>query len=86
VPPTCGRPRRGTPPALDAIVVRALAREPEARFAWASELRDALAPFARGASPGEGGPLAEVMARAFPQELRTEEQRLARLRRVAAAC
>ena len=81
-PPSARNP--DVPPGLDAIVLRALAREPEARFAWASELRDALVPFARGAAPDDRGPLAQAMARAFPDALRAEEQRLARLRRVAA--
>ncbi len=82
-PPSARNP--AVPPALDAVVLRALAREPEARFAWASELRDALAPFARGAAPDDRGPLAQAMTRAFPDALRAEERRLARLRRVAAA-
>jgi serine/threonine-protein kinase len=72
------------PAALDAVVLRALAREPEARFAWASELRDALAPFAHGSAPQDRRPLARAMARAFPEALQAEERRLVRLRLVAA--
>jgi serine/threonine protein kinase len=67
--------------ALDGVVLRALAREPEARFAWASELRDALLPFMHGAPPDDPGPLARLVARTFPDELREEQERLARLRR-----
>jgi len=65
---------------LDAVVMRALAREPQDRFSWASELRDALLPFMRGAPPDDPAPLARQMAGAFPDELREEEERLARLR------
>jgi serine/threonine-protein kinase len=79
-PPSGSRP--GLPPALDAVVLRALAREPEDRFAWASELAAALAPFDRlGAEPG---PAAEVLARRmaewFPEALRDEEARRERAR------
>jgi serine/threonine-protein kinase len=82
-PPSASNP--AVPRALDAIVLRALAREPEARFAWASELRDALAPFATAAgAPAGTRALAAAMSRAFPGERREEEDRLARLRRGAA--
>jgi eukaryotic-like serine/threonine-protein kinase len=74
---------RSVPRALDDVVLRALAREPEQRFAWASELRDALLPFTRGAEPDDPGPLAREMARAFPAELRAEAGLRERLR---AAC
>ncbi len=76
-PPSALNP--AVPRALDAVVLRALAREPEARFAWASELRDALAPFAE---TGAGGlrELSAAMARSLPGERREEEKRLARLR------
>src|SRR5512138_164698 len=49
--------------ALDAVVLRALARDPEQRFGWASELRDALLPFMRGASPDDAAPLQRAMSR-----------------------
>jgi serine/threonine protein kinase len=77
-PPSASNPE--VPGALDAVVSRALAREPEERFAWASELRDALAPFTRGGDPGDPAPLARAMAAAFPEERRGEAQRLRRLR------
>jgi serine/threonine-protein kinase len=60
------------PAALDAVVLRALARRPEERPAWASELADALAPFAAGASPAD---LAGELARRFPAELARERER-----------
>ncbi len=71
---------RAVPPELDAVVLRALAREPEQRFHWASEVRDALAPFAREAPPDDPRPLAREMARAFPEELRAEARLAERLR------
>ncbi len=71
--------------ALDAVVLRALAREPEGRFAWASELRDALLAFMHGVPPDDPAPLARALAQAFPDELRSEGERLARLRREAKA-
>jgi serine/threonine protein kinase len=71
---------RSVPRGLDAVVLRALAREPEERFSWASEMRDALLPFTRGAAPDDAGPLARAMATAFSGELRKEEGRRRRLR------
>jgi serine/threonine-protein kinase len=70
---------RAVSPSLDAVVLRALAREPDDRYAWASELRDALVPFLHGVPPDDPGPLSRAMARAFPDELREEERRRARL-------
>ena len=70
-PPSARRPE--VPAGLDAVVLRALAREPEERFRWASDLRDALLPHAAV----EGGPaLARIMARSFPVELRAELARM----------
>lgn len=80
-----GLPSRANPAvprALDAVVERALAREPAHRFGWASEMRDALLPFA-GDDPDDPRPLARAMAEAFPEELREEERRLRRLRDAA---
>jgi serine/threonine-protein kinase len=66
VPPPSAR-RVEVPPALDRVVLRALAREPERRWRWASELRDALRPFAAR----DGGPaVARILASAFPEALR----------------
>ena len=75
-PPSAANP--GVPAELDRIVLRALAREPEERFGWASELRDALRPWDRTLSAGRPGALAALMARWFPEELREEETRRAR--------
>jgi serine/threonine-protein kinase len=69
------------PAELDRLVLRALAREPEARFAWASELRDALAPWAGRAGPGGGAAaLGRLVAETFPEELRAEDERQERAR------
>jgi serine/threonine-protein kinase len=72
-PPSERNPR--VPPELDLVVLRALAREPEDRFAWASELRDALEPWGRRLGGGRPGVLAELMASWFPEELRLEYAR-----------
>ncbi len=70
-PPSARRPE--VPAGLDAVVLRALARDPERRYRWASELRDALLPHAAA----EGGPaLARLMTRAFPADLRVELSRM----------
>jgi serine/threonine-protein kinase len=71
-PPSARRPE--VPPALDEIVLKALARDREWRWRWASELRDALRPHAAR----DGGPaVARILASAFPDELRVERARAA---------
>jgi eukaryotic-like serine/threonine-protein kinase len=83
-PPSRRNP--AVPPALDAVVLRALARESGDRFAWASELRDALAPFTHhGGVIGDPPALARHMAETFPEELRAELDRMDRVRRTGAA-
>jgi eukaryotic-like serine/threonine-protein kinase len=76
-PPSARNP--SVPEALDAVFLRALDRDPEARFGWASELRDALLPFLREAPQDDPGPLAGVVGRIFPDGRREEEERHARL-------
>lgn len=49
------------PPGLVAVVMKALAKDPDARFQSADELRRALAPFAEGIEP-----IANVLARLPP--------------------
>ncbi|MFO0584731.1 MAG: serine/threonine-protein kinase [Anaeromyxobacter sp.] len=67
------------PEALSSVIMKALAREPEGRWAWASELRDALVPWTHaGSPPGEPPAMARLMARCFPAELRAELDRLER--------
>jgi serine/threonine-protein kinase len=80
IPPSSSN--RGVPAELDRVVLRALAREPEARFAWASELRDALAPWAGRAGPEA---LSRLMAETFPEGLRAEAERRRQAARAAAA-
>jgi serine/threonine-protein kinase len=60
------------PPALGDVVLAALARDPERRPAWAGELAEAIAPFARGALPEH---LAAVLAERFPEDARRERVR-----------
>ena len=63
-------------PALDAVVLQALARPPSQRFAWASDLAAALEPLAAGASAAS---LAFLMEEGFPGELQRERERTADL-------
>jgi serine/threonine-protein kinase len=69
------------PAALDAVVARALAREPAGRFAWASELADALRPHC---APDGRAALAQELAARFQAELAEERDRGARLPPLAA--
>lgn len=69
-PPSARNP--AVPPALDAVVLRALAREPADRHPWASDLADDLSPLA----DPEGRPsLARELATRFPAELAEERGR-----------
>ena len=78
-PPSARRPE--VPAGLDAVVLRALAREPDHRYRWASELRDALLPWVAA----EGGPaVARLLARTFPADLRLELSRIERLQELDA--
>jgi eukaryotic-like serine/threonine-protein kinase len=79
IPPP-SRLNPAVPPGLDAVVLRALARDVGERWAWASELRDALAPWVHAGTPaGDPPALARFMARQFPAELRAELDRVERL-------
>jgi serine/threonine protein kinase len=72
IPPSRRRPDRGIPAAADAIVLRALAKDPGARFASAQEFRSALGSRALGrdvsaqarrrwrAAPASAGPGAPI--------------------------
>jgi serine/threonine-protein kinase len=63
------------PPALDAVVLQALAREPAGRHPWASDLAEALQPLA---DPDGRAALARELAARFPVELAEERARSAR--------
>ncbi|MGB8933378.1 MAG: serine/threonine-protein kinase, partial [Anaeromyxobacteraceae bacterium] len=67
-------------PGLDAVVMRALAREPEDRFAWASELRDALVPYlGPGLPSADAAALRRLLARLFRPEIVAELDRVSRI-------
>jgi serine/threonine-protein kinase len=66
-------------PALDAVVLRAVAREPADRWQWAGELREALAPWQRGPPPGDAPAVARLLAGLFGDALRAERERAERL-------
>ena len=68
------------PPGLDAVVLRALAREPEDRYPWAGNLRDALRPWLpSGPARPRPSPLARLLAEHFGEEIRRERTRAERL-------
>jgi eukaryotic-like serine/threonine-protein kinase len=65
-PPPPSRIRRGIPPGLEAVVVRALAKDPDDRFAGADRMAAALAPFAAGApAPASSSPPAAPVTEAI---------------------
>lgn len=75
MPPSAKVP--GIPPALDAIVLKALAREAEDRFSTAQEMEQALDEFLAALYPGYGeADVGMVMRHAFAQEVAREKQRL----------
>jgi len=69
------RRRPDVPPALSAIVMRALAREPERRFQSAHEMAQALVQLLYATTPSfTASRVADVMQQLFPEELeRTAE-------------
>ncbi|MCB9543060.1 MAG: serine/threonine protein kinase [Myxococcales bacterium] len=65
-PPSIARPE--VPPALDAIVMRALAADPDARYPTAGEMRRALTHhLAVSRSEADAGAFARFLADAFPE-------------------
>lgn len=67
----------GIPPALDAIVLKALARDVEDRYASAADLERALMDFLDALYPGYGETdVGVTMREAFAQEVLREKQRL----------
>ena len=77
--------RPDLPPAMVAVLTRALAREPGGRFATAAAMgaavQEAIAPLGGAASASE---LALIVGRDFADELATKEDVLAQARRAAA--
>lgn len=66
------------PPALDAIVMKALAREPDDRYRWASDMAQDLLRFMYSTGePGSRAELAQFMKRAFATDYETERTRFA---------
>ena len=69
----------GISPELERIVLKALAREADERYQWASELRDDLLGFLGHEAPGQGEePLAGFMRQAFGDELLRDRERMQR--------
>jgi serine/threonine-protein kinase len=84
VPPPSSR-NPAVLPGLDAVVLRALAREPEERFQWASDLRDALVPYVgQGIPPTDAAALRRLLARHFSSEILAELDRVGRVDRLRA--
>jgi serine/threonine protein kinase len=67
----------GIPPALDAIVLKALSRDTEHRYATAQELEIALEAFVSSHYPGYGeAEVGQMMRQAFANEVQREKQRV----------
>ncbi|MEL6345861.1 MAG: serine/threonine-protein kinase [Myxococcota bacterium] len=80
--PSARNPR--VPPALDAIVMRALSRDPAERFRDAKEMQTALAEHLYPATPSmTGDSLGEFMKELFRDEISAERQRLQQGTRLA---
>ncbi|WP_434385934.1 serine/threonine-protein kinase [Melittangium boletus] len=78
VPPSAHR--AGLPPALDAVVMKALATEPEARFQDAHAFAQALRAVRESLAPGlTDADLARLMREAFAREKTVEDAVLAEL-------
>lgn len=70
----------GIPPALDAVVMRALSREPEKRFATAKEMASELQ---RAVGPASSIEVAEWVKEAVPDLVREREAELALMHRMS---
>jgi serine/threonine-protein kinase len=72
-PPRLASHRSDLPPTLEAVIARALAKDPGARFANASEMRTALIA-AAPARQLDSAALAAVLADLFPQEIQATQE------------
>jgi hypothetical protein len=75
VPPRAFTPQ--LPEALERTVLRALARDPADRFAWASELQESLARVEHGAEAVTQRDLARFMKSTFAEDLEREKVKAA---------
>ena len=79
--PQPSRARPGTPPALDAICARALAKDPADRFQTAAEMRRELLSFIRKQTVDDAGEhLGKVMQRLFADRIAEKAELLRRVR------
>jgi serine/threonine protein kinase len=82
VPPPSSR-NPAVLPGLDAVALKALAREPGDRYGWASDLRDALLPYlGQGIATSESMVLQRILARHFRAEILAELDRVAHVERL----
>ncbi|HUS69133.1 MAG TPA: serine/threonine-protein kinase, partial [Kofleriaceae bacterium] len=77
-PPPLATMRPAVPVALSDVVARAMAREPEARFASAADLGRAAMGAIAPATPPERREIGEVIASRFSLELEERRRRIAR--------
>ena len=74
LPPSARNKR--VPPEVDAIVLKALERNRDDRYAWASEMADALRAFLQSVNPPyDQARLADWMHANFPEEIAGEERK-----------
>ena len=74
---------RNVPPALEKIVMKSLAKEPEDRYQWANELQEELLQFVMGIQPVfTAKQLSAWMKEAFSPELARERQLLEQYKRL----
>ncbi len=80
-PPSTVNPE--VPPTLDGIIMKALAREVEDRYQWASEMQEALQNYLFAEEPVYGSKgLSQWMKEQFSAEMRREAQLLEEQRRI----
>jgi serine/threonine-protein kinase len=75
VPPPSQR-RADLPPELEWILMRALSRNPDQRYATAAEMRDELEGWLSSCEPAPTASLVDLMSRLFGREMREQEQHI----------